>query len=712
VIVVGDVNRDAVTTMIKQHFSPLLPPTPERPRPVFDVPEHATTRYAVVSDKETTATDVQITDLRPARNQGTVGGYRDLMLDQLFAAMLGSRLDELSQSANPPFLRAAADRGLFPAPRTRDEAILQALVSSDGVTRGLDALITELQRVAKFGFTPTELARAKDAMMRGSERVVTESPDRESDSRADEYTRNFLEDEALPTIWQELAFHRRFLPAITLREVNALAGDWFPDVNRLVVVSAPEAADIALPDEAQLARVVANASTKRLEPYVDAAGGQTLMDAPPARGKIEKTTVHPESGITEWKLSNGATVVLKPTTLKEDQILFRATAPGGTSLASDAEFIPARVAATVVRAGGVGRFNAVALDKILSGKAIAVTPFIDEMDEGMGGGSTPQDLETMFQLLYLRFSEPRGDPTAFAAMAAQARALLANRMASPDAVFNQAINAAFSGNSPRRQPETPATVDQWNLAASLAFYKARFADASNFTFVFVGSFTPDAIKPLVETYIASLPATHAHETWRDLGIPLPSGVIEKTIQKGIAPKSQVAILLSGPLEYDDVHRLALRTVTFILQGRLFDTIRQELGGTYSITVNPDTDKFPRPEYTVRIEWTCDPARTAALVQRVFEEIDFVKATPLSSTQVTRIRDGLAREFERSQQENGYYLNEISRRYAEGDAATVAAIDKLPDRIAALTGDGIVQAARTYLNTDNYVKVTLMPETTK
>jgi zinc protease len=710
VIVVGDVDRDGVVNMIKDHFAPLASSSPERSRTSFDVPEHPGTRYTIVTDKETTATAIQISDLRPARNQGSVGGYRDLMLDQMFGSMLGARLDELSQSEKPPFLRAAADRGLFPAPRTRDEAILQALVSNDGVTRGLDALVTELQRVARFGFTATELARAKDAMMAVSERVVTESPDRESESRADEYTRNFLEAEALPTIWQELAFHRRFVPTITLAEVNALAGDWFPEVNRLVVVSAPEAAGVVLPDQTQLETVVKTAATKQLDAYVDAATGQSLMEAPPPRGTIVKTTARPEAGITEWTLSNGATVVLKPTTLKEDQILFRAEAPGGTSLASDADFIPARVADDVIAASGVGRFNAVTLDKILAGKAVAVTPFIDELNEGMGGGSTPQDLETMFQLLYLRFTQPRAEPTAFAAMASQARALLANRLASPDAVFGQTINAAFSRDNARRQPETPATVDQWNLASSLAFYKARFADASNFTFVFVGSFTPDAIKPFVETYIASLPSTHARETWRDLGIVPPAGVVDKTVQKGIAPKSEVAILFSGPFDYDDAHNLALRAMTLVLQGRLLDAIRQQLGGTYSITVTPHTQKSPRPEYNIRIGWTCDPARTQALVDRVFEEIAAVKAAPLNSGQLTVVKDILLREFERSSEDNGYLLNQISRRYQDGDAANVAAVGKLPDRIAALSAEALQQAAETYLDTGNYLKVTLMPET--
>jgi len=707
VIVVGDVDRDAVVSMIRNHFAPLASPSPARPRPAFDVPEHAGTKYAVITDKETTTTAVELTDLRPARNQGSVGGYREIMKDQLFADLLGDRLDEVGQSANPPFLKAAVRRGLFPTPTTKDEATLQALVANGGVGRGLDALLTELQRVARFGFTATELARAKQSMLLSYERSVTESPDRESASRADEYTRNFLQSEALPTIWQELAFHRRFLPGITLTEMNALSGEWFPTRNRLVVVSAPDTADAALPSDAQLAAVVATATAKRLEPHVDSAAGLVLMDAPPRAGTIVKTTLQPETGITEWTLSNGATVVLKPTALREDQILFRATAPGGTSLASDADFIPARIAASVVAAGGVGKFNTVTLDKILAGKAIAVRPFIDELHQGMAGGSTPQDLEQMFQLLHLRFTQPRADQTAFAAFVLQAKGLLANQMASPEFVFEQTIDATLSGNSLRRQPETPATVDRWNLPASLAFYKARFADASNFTFVFVGSFTPERIKPLVETYLASLPATYAHETWRDLGIVPPSGIVEKTIEQGIAPKSSVAIVLSGPIEYDAPHLLALRTMTLLLESRLLETIRQELGETYSITATPDAVKFPRPEFSVRIEWTCDPARTSTVVQRVFKEIAFVRTTVLSPRQVAGISDSLLREFETNSQNNSYLLRQIARGYEDRDPVEIAAVTALPQQIVALTSDGLHQAAETYLKTDHYVQVTLM-----
>jgi zinc protease len=229
--------------------------------------------------------------------------------------------------------------------------------------------------------------------------------------------------------------------------------------------------------------------------------------------------------------------------------------------------------------------------------------------------------------------------------------------------------------------------------------------------VFVGSFDLETIKPLVETYIASLPATHAGERARDLGLMPPTGVVEKKIEKGIAPKSQVAIVLSGPIEYNDEQRLALRAVTLVLQSRLFDTIRQELGGTYSITAAPYTQKLPRPFYQVRIEWTADPAKTETLVQRVQQEIAYVRDLRFSPGQMAAIRGSLTRDFERDSQDNGYLLNQIARRYEDGESETAAAIEDLPARIASLTSATVERAVQTYLGTANYVKVTLMPERT-
>jgi zinc protease len=318
----------------------------------------------------------------------------------------------------------------------------------------------------------------------------------------------------------------------------------------------------------------------------------------------------------------------------------------------------------------------------------------------------------MFQLMYLRFTAPRADPTVFAAMKARTLAMLADQSASPDVLFDQTLASALSGNHPRRQPETPASVAKWNLDTSLAFYKARFADASNFTFVFVGSFTLEAIRPLIETYVASLPATHARETWRDQGVKPPTGIVQTTVRKGIAPKSEVAIVFSGPFELTPQSRLALQTATLVLQGRLSDAIREQLGATYAISADSETSRYPRPEYRVRIQWTCDPAEVESLVSRVFQEVAAVRDTPFSDDQMTRIRSYWQRELDRSSQDNLYLLNQILRRYESGEPLDRDVVSMHAADIAALTADAVMRAAVRYLDPTRFVRVTLMPGTAR
>jgi zinc protease len=369
VIVVGDINPAATVGMIRSHFSSLAAPSPTRPRPIFDVPEHPGTKYTIVTDQETTATSVALSNLRPARRQDTVGGYRDIMRDQLFGDMLDARLEELMQSDNPPFLRVAASRQLFQTPRTKDEAVLEALVPNNGVATGLEALLTELHRVERFGFTETELARAKQARLLSYET----KRHRESRSRIIEPRRRV---------------HAQFPPGRSV--AHDLAG--------ARVQSSVRAGDHAGRDQRPHARLVPRAEPprdrvrprrhRRHAAERDAAGGGRqggFGQAPRGvrrhgRGEVphggaanawidRRDATHAQAGITEWTLSNGATVVIKPTTLREDQILFRATAAGGTSLASDADFISARSADDVIGAGGVGRFSPTALDRVLAGRS-------------------------------------------------------------------------------------------------------------------------------------------------------------------------------------------------------------------------------------------------------------------------------------------------------------------------------------------------------
>jgi zinc protease len=706
VVAVGDFDQSAVEASIKEHFNAIPASTSPKPRPKFDVPDRAGSVYAIMSDKELTSTSVEIQSILPHRQEGTVGTYRQDIVEGLFSSMLNVRLAEIAQKPDAPFLEAQADRGPFVA-KTKDEADIAAHVKDDGIEKGLEALLTEIDRVERFGFTQTELDRQKQNQLRAYERMVTEDQNRQSNDRADEYIRNFLTGEPLPGGELEGAMQKRFVPQITLKEVNAVAKQWFPNKNRIVTVTAPEKTGAALPTEARLASVISRTGGKDIKAYVDTVSSAVLLDKPPAGGTIARTTTMEGTGITEWELSNGAKVILKPTNFKQDEILFRATSNGGTSLASDSDYITASTAVDLVSAGGIGQFNPVDLSKVLTGKVASVGTYINELDQGLNGNASRKDLETMFQLIYLRFTKPRADSNAFAVQANQARVALANQSASPGYAFADALTSILGGNHLRRRLPTAADVDQWSLDKSMAFYQDRFADAGGFTFVFVGTLDVATMKPLVERYLASLPSLHRNETWKDVGVKLPTGVIEKRVEKGIEPKSQTAVVFTGPFEFDPAHRIAMRAMSQILQGGLLATIREDLGGTYSITASAEYDKYPRPEYELSIQFGSDPQRTDDLVKRVFDEIHKFKANGPSNQQLADEKEALLREFEVASKENGFLLNQIVAKVQNGE--DLAGIWAAPDIYKQLDAAMIRDAARKYLNEDNVVKVSLFPE---
>ena len=708
VVAVGDFDKAAVEKLVTAHFGSIPAATSPRPRQTFDLPDRADTGYSINTDKETTTTSVEVDTLLPARPQGSIGAYRQKTVDRLFAGMLNARFAELAQKPDAPFVFGFSGRGGFLA-RTKEIASLGALVKEGAVENGMRALLTEAERVARFGFTETELARQKASVLRNYERLALEKENALSSAKADEYVRSFLTGETLPSADDEYALHQRFVPEITLAEINKLAREWFPASaeNRLVIVTAPEKTGLVVPDESKLATVIKEAPAAELKPYVDSIGSAVLLSSLPAPGKIAKAATDEKTGLTTWELANGVKVVLKPTNFRADEILFRATSPGGTSLVSDADYIPAITASQVITAGGVAKFSAIDLQKMLAGKIASASPFIGELEEGLSGSSSRKDLETMFQLIYLRFTEPRADANAFAVQATQARTFMTNQSVSPEFAFFEAlVNSRFQ-NHPRRRMMTAATIDQWNLDKSLAFYKDRFADASDFTFFFVGSFDEAMMKPLVERYLGALPSLGRKETWKDIGARASTGIIEKKVEKGIEPKSRAAIVFSGPFVYEQPRRVAIRAMSEILEKRLLEVIREELGGTYSITANFNYGKFPKPEYSISIEFGSSPDRTDDLIKRVFEEIEKFKASGPTEKQLNDEKEALLREFETSSKQNGYLLTQIQARYYNGeDPAGVWLIPEFYNKLDAAT---IQEAAKLYLDTKNFVKVTLFPE---
>jgi zinc protease len=707
VVAVGDFDKAAVESLIRERFASIPAAKSPRPRPTFTVPDHPDTLYAIATDKEATMTSAAVYDLLPRRDQRTVGAYRQQIVEELYNGMLNRRFSELTQKPNPPFLAGGGGRGLFV--RSKEAATLNAVVKEDGIERGLDGLFTEAARAARFGFTPTELDRQKRDMLRAQEQMLAEKDKQESAGFAGEYVRNYTQDEPFPGIAYEYALHQRFVPEITLAEINALGKEWANGSgrSRVVVVSAPRKEGLAIPDGTKLAAVITDAASKELTAYVDTVAGLSLMETPPKPGQVVKTTEKAAFGITEWDLSNGVKVVLKPTTFKQDEVLFRATSPGGTSLASDADYVAAATAAQVIGAGGVGQFSTIELRKVLSGKVASVRPSISDTEEGLAGSASPKDMETLFQLIYLTVTQPRADRTIFDILTTQMKTVLANQSASPAFAFNQALQSALYQDHFRARPMTAERVTEMNLDKSFAFYKDRFSDASDFTFVFVGSFDLAMMKPLVEQYLGSLPALGRKETWKNVGMTPVKGVVEKSVKKGIEPQSQVAMVFSGPFQWNREQRVAIRAMASVLETRLRETLREELSGTYGVQVGPNYTKIPNEQFLFNIGFGCNPTRAEELVKAVFKDIDALKAGGPTEKQVSDVREQLIRDFETSMKQNAYLLGQIWIRYqVPQDLGEFFTLNEYYKTINAAM---IQDAARRYLDTANYVQVTLLPE---
>jgi zinc protease len=641
------------------------------------------------------------------RDQSTVGAYRQMVVERLFGSMLSQRLNDLAQKPDAPFMGAAANRGLFV--KSAEASTLTAMSKDDSVAKTLEVLFAETERVVKFGFTPAELDREKASYQRSVDQMLTEAQKRQSSQLAEEYVRNFTQAEPFPGLGNEADITRRVMPTITLAEINGLAKEWMPEGNRVVLVSGPKKAGVTMPDEKQLAAAIASASSQPLTAYTETATAKALLSKEPVPGRIAKADRRDDVGIIEYELSNGVKVILKPTSFKEDEVVVRAFSPGGTSLVPDGDVVWAESTATLIGNSGLGAFNRTDLRKMLNEKIAGVSPYIDDLDEGISGSASAKDIETLFQLIYMTFVEPRADPDLFNIMKTQTKAMLGNMKAQPMFAFQEALGKALTQDHPRQRTPTVEMLDTMDLDKSFAFYKDRFGDASDFTFVFVGTLDPKTVMPLIEKYLASLPSKGRKETWKDNHITTPTDVVKVRVEKGLEPQGHTRIVFTGPFVYNQEQRILIRTVASILETRLREILREELGGTYSVSVPANYDKYPRPEYSLAIDFGSNPDRTDELVKRVFTEIDaFLKSGP-TEKQLTDAKEAFIREHETNLTNNGYLLAQISTKYEYGEQDELPVLFNLAAQYRKLTTTSVQAAARQYLDTRRYVLVSLYPE---
>lgn len=707
VIAVGDFDRDSIEALIQKTFGDLPKAENGRERISYTIPDHEETLFAIATDPEATGSSVSIYFMQDVAPQGTKDDYRQMLIRSMFNNMLNQRLRELTKKPDPPFLGAGSSRGNLV--RTKAAYILGAGVQEGGIERGLGAVLTEALRVQRHGFTAPELERLKINMLRGIEQAYRERDKSRSGGFASEYVRHFLTGEVIPGIAYEYELYQELVPQIRVEEINALVDEWITNTNRVVLVNAPEKEGVAVPSEADLLTVIEQVQQKEIAPYEENVSDEPLIANIPEPGTVLAESRIEALNVTEWVLSNGVRVVMKPTDFKNDEVLFTAFSPGGHSLVEDVDYIAATTATAVLSESGLGQFDQIELGKKLAGKVARVSTGIGSRTESVSGSASPQDLETMFQLIYLKFMAPRADSSAFVAFQDRIRGMLQNRDLSPQAAFNDTVQVTMSQNHFRSRPISMDMLDEMDLQRSLEIYKDRFADASDFTFVFVGNFEPENLRPLVETYLGSLPGLIRNETPRDVAPKPPVGVVEKIVKRGKEPKSQTYIQFTGQFDWQDrLHRYRFDAMVDVLQIKLRETLREDEGGTYSVRVQGPRWQHPEPRYSISVSFGCDPERLEELTQVVFAQIDSLKQSPVEASYLHKVTEMDLRRRESNYKENSFWRGALRSAYDNNsDPLDILTYDD--EVIRKVTVEDVHVAAQHYLNMKNYARFVLLPE---
>jgi zinc protease len=704
-IVVGDIDVKEVEKLVRAKFGDLKKPVVQKPRTPYSIPLKGKNQFISITDPECPQTVVQMMTKRRMQPVKTVSDYKRGLVTNLFSYMLSARLGELSQRPAPPFRQLGGTVSAFPG--GLEVLNIQLAARDNELKEGFSAAWTEIARIKRFGFVASELERAKTSLLTTTASRLREKDKINSAELVAEYQQHFLYGHAAPGLDAEARLAEELLPSITLDLVNAAAKDWMKEADRDMVIFAPESASAQLPAEETLNRWIAAIEAQPITAYEDKTATGSLLPSLPAPGKIIAERSIPEIGVTEYTLSNGAKVVLKPTVFKNDEIHFNAFSWGGTSLYSDADFQSAANAAGIAGSSGIGNYDPVSLPRMLNGKLLSVMPFIGETSEGIRGGASVKDFETGMQLIYLYFTSPRRDTVVFNNIIRQSEQMLANRYNEIQHVFADTVAAVLGNYHHRRTAPTPEKLKQLELDKALRIYRERFANAGDFTFFFVGSFNVDTIRPLLEQYIASLPGQPEREVARDLGIRTPKGAITKTIYKGKEDKATVQLTFSGDLSFSAETNMQLTALKEVLQFRLLERLREMEGGIYTPSVRLGIGRVPAVRYSISIHFGCAPANVEKLIAATFDEINKLKKDGPPANDLSKYKEEGKRQFELAVRDNGFWAGSLLEAYANGEDPRQ--ILQQGQRLEQLSCAGLQEAARRYLNREQCIQFIWLPE---
>lgn len=709
IIVVGDIDVDAVEAQVKKIFADVPKPVNPAERIYYPVPDNDAPIVSIITDPEAVNTQVTVYikhDVLPAEVKETQAGLIVDFMKSLSSRMLSDRLKEISQQADAPFAASYAYDGNFFVSKTKDAWTSIALSKEGKIDETLASLIRENARIKKFGFTDAEVERAKATLLQQYENMYNNRNKELNDRYVQEYVRSFSDGEAIPGIEYEYNFMKQFAPMINAQAVNAMVQQLINDKNIVITVTGPEKEGLIYPTKDGLIKVVETTEAEDITPYAETVSNEPLITKLPTPGKVVSTTTDEKLGTTIWTLSNGMKVVIKKTDYKDDQILMSAHGYGGTSIVPVADINDANMAAMVPYVGGIGNFSSTDLKKVLAGKSASVNANISAYTQGFNGSSTIKDIETLMQLTYLYFTAPRKDEGAYTNIMDMIKNQLKNLSADPSFVMQQNVTKAMYGNNPRMQEMTLEDAEKLNYDRIIQIYKEVFANPGSFTVSFVGTVDEATLKPFVEQYLASLPSGNKHAKYKDFDAAIHKGDLKDTFEQEMkTPKSSVFELYSGTLKRDQKTQIALSALKQILDIVYVRTIREEAGGTYGVRVQSSINRIPEGQTKLQMSFDTDPERVHTIAPIIDRDIKSIAEKGPEDADFQKVKEYMVKKFQEDEKTNGYWLGILGSKYFydEDNYSNYLSL------VNALTKDDIKAITKDLISQGNFIEVIMNPK---
>lgn len=708
VIAVGDFDVEKVEKLIIKNFSDLKPATAAQEVKEYGIPVNEEPLVKIATDPEFPYTVASIIYKHPETVTRTKEDLRNSIIRSAASSMISTRVQELIKSGNAPFLNAGIGYGPYQGGMVNKDAFSIQVVAKkpEELKEAIEGIMDEVNKMLKFGFTETELERVKTNFINAIEKSFKEKNKVSSSAYLQQYLKHFTSGEAFMNMDYTYEFYKKNLSEISLEEVNKMAASFITRENQIILVQASEESKDVLPDENALVQWVNN-NTRTVSEYVDDVVDAPLINDTLKGAEVKKSKFHKTVNATEVELSNGVRIVLKPTDFKNDEILFTAFSEGGVSLATEENITSAKMAANIVGSSGVGNFSSNQLSKMLTGKSLSVGPYISTYSEGIKGYAAPKDIESALELIYLYFTHPRKDTAAFNRLIENNRVAIEGKSANPMSVFQDTINVAMNGYGPWAASTTLEDLEKVSLEKSYDFYESRFADAGDFTFLFVGNFEVDELLPLLERYLGSLPSSGQKESFKDVGLKPLSGKVVKKVHRGLENKAVDVLVLHNNYDFNAHNNLILQLIESTLETRLLENLREEAGGTYSPSVNVSYTKTPNPYYSLSVYYTSSVENVEKLKKITFQTIEDLAANGPDESDVEKYTSQAIRQFETRIRTNNYWSAYIKNTYTNN--LPIDRIDEYVDNLKKLNVENVEAEVREFLNTENIMELVLLPE---